>query len=60
MSVTHMALGTVRVMATLGMAGEVTGMAAKICIDNKTLPRGVYTDHLAKLKEYMEAGAPLK
>ncbi len=60
MSVTHMALGTVRVMATLGMAGEVTGMAAKICIDNKTSPRGVYSDYLPKLKEYMSEGAPLK
>ncbi|MFI3320709.1 MAG: FAD-dependent oxidoreductase [Rikenellaceae bacterium] len=60
MSTTHVALGTVRVMATLGMAGEVTGMAAKICIDNKTNPRGVYEKHLPKLKEYMTKGAPLK
>ncbi len=60
MSVTHLALGTVRVMATLGMAGEVTGMAAKLCIDNKCQPRGVYTDHLDKLKGLMESGAPLE
>lgn len=60
MSVTHMALGTVRVMATLGMAGEVTGMAAKICVDNKTSPRGVYKDHLEQLKRYMSEGAPLE
>lgn len=60
MSVTHVALGTVRVMATLGMAGEVAGMAAKICIDNDEMPRGVYENHLPKLKEYMKEGAPLK
>ncbi len=60
MSLTHVALGAVRVMATLGMAGEVTGMAAKICIDNKTNPRGVYEKHLEQLKTYMSEGAPLK
>ena len=59
MSVTHVALGTVRVMATLGLAGEVTGMAAKICIDKNTTPRGVYKDYLAELKSYMTTGAPL-
>lgn len=59
MSVTHVALGTVRVMATLGLAGEVTGMAAKICIDKNTTPRGVYKDYLAELKSYMKTGAPL-
>ncbi|MFI3286459.1 MAG: FAD-dependent oxidoreductase [Rikenellaceae bacterium] len=59
MSVTHVALGSVRVMSTLGLAGEVTGMAAKICIDNDELPRDVYEKHLDNLKEYMVAGAPL-
>lgn len=59
-SVTHVALGTVRVMSTLGMAGEVTGMAAKICIDNNDSPRDVYEKHLDKLKEYMTEGAPLE
>ena len=30
-SVTHVALGTVRVMRTTGMMGEVVGMAASLC-----------------------------
>ncbi len=60
MSVTHVALGTVRVMATLGMAGEVTGMAAKICIDKKSSPRDVYKKHLDELIKCMNEGAPLK
>ncbi|MFI3333580.1 MAG: FAD-dependent oxidoreductase [Rikenellaceae bacterium] len=60
MSVTHVALGSVRVMSTLGLAGEVTGMAAKICIDNDEMPRGVYERHLDDLKAYMEMGAPLE
>ena len=31
-SVTHEALGTVRVMRTCGMMGEVVGKAASLCI----------------------------
>ena len=60
MSVTHQALGTVRVQMTLGMAGEVTGMAAKICKEQGVLPRGVYEKHLDDLKKLMKKGAPLK
>lgn len=30
-SVSHVALGTVRVMRTTGMMGEVAGMAASLC-----------------------------
>ncbi|MBO7654239.1 MAG: FAD-dependent oxidoreductase, partial [Kiritimatiellae bacterium] len=33
-SVTHVALGTVRVMRTTGMMGEVVGMAAAVCTRN--------------------------
>ncbi len=60
MSVTHQALGTVRVQATLGMAGEVTGMAAKICKEKGATPREVYTQYLDELIACMKAGAPLK
>ena len=38
-SVTHVALGTVRVMRTIGMMGEVVGMAASICKEHGALPR---------------------
>jgi hypothetical protein len=40
-SVTHVALGTVRVMRTTGMMGEVVGMAAAVCKQNNVKPRGV-------------------
>jgi hypothetical protein len=53
-SVTHVALGTVRVMRTTGMMGEVIGMAAALCVKNKTTPRGVYEKHLDDLIEMME------
>ena len=55
-SVTHVALGTVRVMRTIGMMGEVVGMAASICNDNNALPRDVYTTYLDDLKVLMEKG----
>ncbi len=56
-SVSHVALGTVRVMRTTGMMGEVVGMAAGICYRNSTTPRGVYQQYLPELKELMEKGA---
>ena len=49
-SVTHEALGTVRVMKTCGMMGEVVGKAAAVCVQNKCTPREVYDTHLAALK----------
>lgn len=55
-SVTHVALGTVRVMRTTGMMGEVVGMAAKVCRDNDCLPRTVYERHLNALKKLMSKG----
>ena len=52
-SVTHEALGAVRVMRTCGMMGEVIGMAASLCKKHNTTPRGVYADHLEPLKTMM-------
>jgi hypothetical protein len=57
-SVTHRALGCVRVMRTCGMMGEVVGMAAALCKRLDTTPRGVYRDHLADLKALLRAGVP--
>lgn len=55
-SVTHAALGTVRVMRTTGMMGEVVGMAASLAIKHKTSPRNIYKNHLSDLKILMEKG----
>ena len=59
-SVTHVALGTVRVMRTTAMMGEVVGMAAAVCGRNSCMPRDVYTDHLEQLKELMREGCGRK
>jgi hypothetical protein len=56
-SVSHVALGTVRVMRTTGMMGEVIGMAASVCKQHHTDPRGVYTNHFEDLKQLMLKGA---
>jgi len=55
-SVTHVALGTVRVQRTTGMMGEVVGMAAALCKKHSTTPRGVYRDYLEDLKKLMKVG----
>ena len=55
-SVTHVALGTVRVMRTTAMMGEVVGMAASLCKQHNTTPRGIYSSFLNELKALMKEG----
>lgn len=58
-SVTHVALGTVRLMRTGGMMGEVVGMAAAVCKKHGCEPRDIYTKHFDDMKELMTKGAGL-
>ena len=53
-SVTHEALGTVRVMKTCGMMGEVVGKAASVAIKHGSTPRGVYEKHWAEMDELLK------
>ena len=55
-SVSHIALGTVRVMRTTAKMGEVVGMAATICRRRKARPKDVYATHLEELKAMMRRG----
>lgn len=59
-SVTHVALGTVRVMRTTGILGEVVGMAASLCKQFGVTPRGVYESHMDDLKQLMIQGVGKK
>ncbi|MEO1614881.1 MAG: FAD-dependent oxidoreductase [Planctomycetota bacterium] len=52
-SVTHEALGTVRVMKTCGMMGEVVGKAASLCALHNCSPRDVYESHLDELLDLL-------
>ena len=56
-SCTHVALGTVRVMRTTGMMGEVVGMAASVCHRHQVTPREVYQHYLNELQQLMRQGA---
>lgn len=56
-SVTHEALGAVRVMKTTGAMGEIVGMAAAVCKAKSCDPRAVHDEHLDALKDLMAIGA---
>ena len=53
-SVTHVALGTVRVQRTTGMMGEVLGIAASLCKKHSCDCRDVYEKHLTEFKELLK------
>lgn len=59
-SVTHIALGSVRVMRTTGMMGEVVGMAASLCKKYSVFPCDIYKNYLFDLKLLMEDGTGKK
>jgi hypothetical protein len=55
-SVSHEALGAVRVMRTCGLMGEVVGMAASLCKKYDADPRQVYEQYLAEFRELLTRG----
>lgn len=57
-SVTHQALGAVRVMRTGGMMGEVVGMATALCRQYHCTPRGLFQNYLDELKQALGYVAP--
>jgi hypothetical protein len=56
-SVTHEALGGVRVMRTCGCMGEIVGMAASVCSKRSVTPGAVYEQYLTELQDIMRRGA---
>ena len=57
-SCSHVAFSSIRVMRTLGMLGEVVGLASSICKKYNCNPRLVYTSYLEDLKKKMQEGVP--
>ena len=53
-SVTHEALGAVRVMGTTGMMGEAVGRAAYLCKKHDADPRDIYHKHLQEFKQFLK------
>jgi len=58
-SASHVAFSCIRVMRTLGILGEVIGMAASLCTKENAQPRDIYEKHFEKLKVMMEKGVPV-
>ncbi len=48
-SVTHVALGQVRVQRNTGTMGEAVGLAAVVCKKRSCTPRAIYPQHWADL-----------
>ena len=46
-------------MRTLGMLGEIVGIAASICKKHDCTPREVYRSFLEELKDEMKQGVPI-
>lgn len=55
-SVSHLALGTTRVMRTCAMMGEVIGMACSVCLHNDIDPCRIWPSYFDELKELMKKG----
>lgn len=55
-SVSHLALGTTRVMRTCAMMGEVVGMASAVCYRNNCLPSKIVPQHWDELTALMKKG----
>lgn len=54
-SVSHLALGSVRVQSTLATLGQVVGLAAVECIKNEIEPRAIYQDHMKEFQQKLLA-----
>jgi len=52
-SVSHMALGTVRLQRTLASGGQAAGAAAYLCKKHRCTPREVYVRHIEELKQLL-------
>lgn len=50
-STSHVAMGSIRVMNSLGAAAQAVGAAAAICIERRIDPRTVRADHMAELQQ---------
>ena len=51
MSTSHVAFGSTRVAGTLSTLGQAVGMAAVLCREKDTTPRGVYQHHMHELQQ---------
>lgn len=55
-SVTHVALGTTRVMGTCAILGQAAGVAAHLCIEHACSPGDLARDHVADVQQLLLRG----
>ncbi len=55
-SMTHMAMSSIRVMATCALLGEAAGRAAALAVKHSCAPHDVYLSHIAQLQESLLNG----
>lgn len=51
MSASHVAFGSTRVVAALSTLGQAVGMAAAMCKEYATTPRGIYENHMQEMQQ---------
>lgn len=52
-SVTHIALGSIRIMATCGLMGQAVGTATSLCKKYGTSPRVLCNEHIEELQQLL-------
>ncbi|MCX7826775.1 MAG: FAD-dependent oxidoreductase, partial [Verrucomicrobiae bacterium] len=52
-SVTHVALGSTRLMQTIGTMGQAVGAAAYLCIKHRQLPRNINPSYIKQLQQLL-------
>lgn len=52
-SMTHLAMSSIRVMATCGLLGEAVGKAASLAVYNDLTPHGVYLNKIKELQKLL-------
>ena len=53
-SCTHVALSTIRVMATCAVMGQAVGTAAALAKKHNCLPRDIHTNHITELQDTLQ------
>ena len=54
-SMTHMAMSSIRVMATCALIGQAVGTAAALCTRHSVCPHDIFLSHLAELQNTLMA-----
>jgi len=54
-SMTHMAMSSIRVMATCALLGQAVGTAAALCTQHSAVPHDIFLSYLTELQDNLQA-----